>query len=37
MKFVFYSDIKDHNNLTEHKLTEKKVMFTMVPSAETLA
>ena len=35
MKFIFHSDIEDHNNSTGHMLTEK-VMFTMVPSAETL-
>jgi hypothetical protein len=34
LKFIFHSDIEDHNNSTGHKLTEK-VMFTMVPSAET--
>jgi hypothetical protein len=36
MKFVFQSDIEDHNDSTGHKLTEK-MMLTMAPSAETLA
>jgi hypothetical protein len=26
MKFIFHSDIEDHNNSTGHKLTEKKMM-----------
>jgi hypothetical protein len=36
MKFVFHSDIEDHNDSTGHKLTEK-VMLEVAPSAETLA
>jgi hypothetical protein len=34
MKFIFHSDIEDHNNSTGHKLTEK-MMFTIVSPAET--
>ena len=36
MKFVFHSDIEDHNDSTGHKMAEK-VMLEVAPSAEKLA
>ncbi len=35
MKFVFHSDIEDHNDSTGHKVTEKKMILSMVSSIET--
>ena len=36
MRFLFHSDVEDHNDTTGHKLTEK-IMITRVSPAETLA
>jgi hypothetical protein len=35
-KFIFHSDIEDHNNSTGHRVTEKKMMVSIVSAINAL-